>query len=311
MNIKNYFHYKGERKRHIAFPLGGIGAGGFAISGDGRFVDWSLNNAPGFGNYNGFSHLAIKAVSNGELVDARILNGPYNDNATGDLIAEDFNGFGHGARRESLVGLPHFENTDFIGTFPIAKINFGDTRFPGAISMQAYSPFIPHDSRHSSLPVAILEVEVENTTTKTLEYTLAASLGNLGLTNTKHQHHREEGVSSLLITSSGDGKRQSTIGDFAISMAGENIQHQEYWFRGQWFDDITTFWKDFAQSGPLSPRSYDTQREIESIIKTKEHGTLAGSFHLEPRMKKRIVVLISWNFPIGRHRLARSRKQLL
>ena len=55
------FVYEGDRARHIAFPLGGIGAGGLAISGSGRLVDWSIRNRPGLQSFNGYSHFAIKA----------------------------------------------------------------------------------------------------------------------------------------------------------------------------------------------------------------------------------------------------------
>lgn len=33
------FLYTGERTRHISFPLGGIGAGGIGLAGNGHLVD--------------------------------------------------------------------------------------------------------------------------------------------------------------------------------------------------------------------------------------------------------------------------------
>ena len=69
------FRYTGERTRYIAFPLGGIGAGGFAISGSGRLVDWSIRNRPGLQSFNGYSHFAIKAEQGGKVLDARVLLG--------------------------------------------------------------------------------------------------------------------------------------------------------------------------------------------------------------------------------------------
>ena len=45
-SIDPRFVYQGERTRYIAFPLGGVGSGGFSVSGSGRLVDWSIRNRP-------------------------------------------------------------------------------------------------------------------------------------------------------------------------------------------------------------------------------------------------------------------------
>jgi len=52
--IDPQFAYLGERSRYVRFPLGGIGAGGFAISGSGRLVDWSIRNRPALQGFNAF-----------------------------------------------------------------------------------------------------------------------------------------------------------------------------------------------------------------------------------------------------------------
>ena len=55
--IDHRFAYRDERTRYIAFPLGGIGAGGLSISGSGRLIDWSIRNRPALQGYNGYSPL--------------------------------------------------------------------------------------------------------------------------------------------------------------------------------------------------------------------------------------------------------------
>ncbi len=81
----SYFRYDGARGRHVSFPLGGIGAGCVGLSGAGRLIDWEIANRPDKGTVNGFTHFAIRAESGGEVLDARILNGPFEGNrpATG------------------------------------------------------------------------------------------------------------------------------------------------------------------------------------------------------------------------------------
>ncbi len=92
------------------FPLGGIGAGGFSISGSGRLIDWSIRNRPALQGFNGYSHFAIKAEQGGELLDARVLNGPYEGSthpAHPDR-ARCFDGFGCGANRQTTGGRAAF-----------------------------------------------------------------------------------------------------------------------------------------------------------------------------------------------------------
>jgi len=154
--VDRQFAYLGDRSRYVRFPLGGIGSGGFSISGSGRLLDWSIRNRPSLQGYNGYSHFAVKAEQGGKLLDARVLNGPYDDNPSGGPgLRPMFDGFGHGAMRQSLVGLPHFKDVRFYGRFPTADLTFRDNRFPGAVRLTALSPFIPHNDRDSSMPAAI------------------------------------------------------------------------------------------------------------------------------------------------------------
>src|SRR3569833_419970 len=175
--IDRQFAYLGERSRYVRFPMGGIGSGGFSISGSGRLLDWSIRNRPSLQGYNGYSHFAVKAEQGGKLLDARVLNGPYDDNPSGGPgLRPLFAGFGHGAMRPSLVGLPHFKDVEFYGRFPTADLTFRDDRFPGADRLTALSPFIPHNDRDSSLPAAMLVVELQNPSDKPFDYSLAGTV---------------------------------------------------------------------------------------------------------------------------------------
>ena len=44
--------------------------------------------------------------------------------------------------------------------------------------MTAFSPFIPHNERDSSMPAALFAFDVENDTDGAIDYTVACSLGN-------------------------------------------------------------------------------------------------------------------------------------
>ncbi|GLQ56404.1 GH116 family glycosyl-hydrolase [Devosia nitrariae] len=299
-SIEPRFHYTGERTRYLAFPLGGIGSGGFSISGSGRLIDWSIRNRPALQGYNGYSHFAIKAERNGELVDARVLNGPYDLNPSGAPgIRKMFDGFGHGANRQTLVGVPHFKSVEVFGRFPTADFTFADERFPGGVRLTALSPFIPHNDRDSSMPVAMLEFEIVNTTDDALTYTLAATLGNHGANSGIHTFSQKDGISTLFLTSSDMDLPQTQRGNLSIATDAEDVDHTDHHYRGQWFDDLAVYWKEFARPGRLPKRHYDQPRTSRHMSQQPEHGTLGARLTVEAGGRRKVRFVISWSFPQG------------
>ncbi len=294
------FAYLGPRSNYVRFPLGGIGAGGFSISGSGRLVDWSVRNRPALQGTNGYSHFAVKAEQNGKLIDARVLNGPYDGDPSGSPgVRPVFDGFGHGANRQSLVGVPHFTDVAFYGRFPTADLVFQDKRFPGGVRLSASSPFIPHDDRDSSMPVAMVSIELANTTDAAIDYTVAATLGNYGRNSGAHSFAQRDGISSLHLAASDSDLPLADQGDLTIATDAADVQHQDHHYRGQWFDDLTVYWKDFARLGPLPERHYDTPRVGRHMSQQPEHGTLAAKVTVPAGERRSVRFVLSWSFPHG------------
>ena len=143
--------YQGDFRREISFPLGGIGAGCIGLDGYGRLIDWEIFNRPNKRSVNGYSHFAVKAEKNGELLDARILNADAAPGYMGEgymdvplsrqspMPAWRAN-YGFGPQRELLGGMPHFRDCEFEGAFPFAEIHFSDEAFPGRVSLNAFNP---------------------------------------------------------------------------------------------------------------------------------------------------------------------------
>ena len=299
-SIDQRFHYTGDRTKYLAFPLGGIGSGGLSISGSGRLIDWSIRNRPALQGYNGYSHFAIKAEKGGELVDARVLNGPYDLNPSGAPgMRKMFDGFGHGANRQTLVGVPHFESVEFYGRFPTADLVFTDGRFPGGVRLTALSPFIPHNDRDSSMPVAMFAFEIVNDTADELTYTLAGTLGNHGANSGRHTFSQANGISALHLTSTETDLPETQRGDLTIATDAADVDHIDHHFRGQWFDDLAVFWKEFAKPGRLPPRHYDQPRTSKHMSLQPEHATLGARVTVPAGGRKMVRFVISWSFAKG------------
>jgi uncharacterized protein (DUF608 family) len=296
--INNRFIYTGERCRYVSFPLGGIGAGSVSLTGSGRLIDWSIRNQPAIHQFNGYSHFAIKAEQDGKVLGARVLNGPYEGIPAGSPSARKFDGFGFGANRDSLAGVPHFDDVTFIGRFPVAELEFHQANFPGQVRMTAFSPFIPHNDRDSSMPVALFTFSVENTTDAPIDYTFASTLGNYGCDSGIHTFTRENGLSVLHFTSADPGSPEQR-GDLAITTDEDDVEHVDYHFRGQWFDSLARYWREFAQAGRLREHRYEKPRAVRNMFQQPEHGTLAARIRVLPGEKREVRFSISWNYPFG------------
>ncbi|MEM1508573.1 MAG: GH116 family glycosyl-hydrolase [Thermofilaceae archaeon] len=286
--IAPYFTYRGRKTYAISFPLGGIGSGSIGLAGNGQLIDWEIFNRPNKGSLNGFTFFAIKAESNGEVLDARVLVSDHHPPYTGDGRV-----FGFGLRREHLSGLPHFKDSEFEGMYPIAKIYFIDESFPGNVRITAFNPFIPLEVDDSSLPAAFFEIEVENTKDYPIEYTICLTAQNPSPPGRTVNEYREiKGVKVLLLHPQGVDENSPEYGMLAIATDAVETSYQEYWFRGSWFDDLQVFWKDFTAVGGLQNRRYPGPQ-----VGVRDHASIAARLKVEPKQVAKVRFLIAWFYP--------------
>ena len=148
--------YTGDRLNQISFPLGGIGTGCIGLAGSGRLIDWEIFNRPNKGSINGYSHFAVKAERDGQVLDARVLNGDLTADHSGELRggAHSADQFGFGPSRGRMAGAPHMDDVVFTGEFPISHLAFASGSFPGAVEMAAFNLF-PASRRFQTVPSRI------------------------------------------------------------------------------------------------------------------------------------------------------------
>ena len=91
--------YRGDQRRAISFPLGGIGSGCVGLDGTGRLRDWEIFGRPNKGSLNGYTHFAIKAERGGKTLDARVISADPLPPYSGEP-----DNFGHGVNRSLLSG---------------------------------------------------------------------------------------------------------------------------------------------------------------------------------------------------------------
>jgi non-lysosomal glucosylceramidase len=292
------FRYRGAKTKEISFPLGGIGTGCVGLAGNGRLVDWEIFNKPSKGSTFGFTHFAVRAEAGGKLLDARVLNGDLLPPYAGSYTQGPFNTYGFGPPRDTMAGFPHFRETEFTGEFPIASLSFRDEHFPGEVTLRACNPFIPLNAKDSGIPAAFFEIEIENTSSRKISYTVCFSVKNpFPQKDAVNTFRAEGGLSFLTLASRTLPRDDLGFGDLTIGTDAPETSYQEYWYRGSWFDNAGVYWQDLIKPGRFRNRSYAAGGQGQIAYGKEDLGLLAA--HIEAKRGERVRVrfILSWSFP--------------
>ncbi|MEO6012558.1 MAG: GH116 family glycosyl-hydrolase [Devosia sp.] len=291
------FVYEGESTREISFPLGGIGTGSIGLSGAGRLIDWEIQNRPAKGITNGLSHFAVRAEQDGKVLDARILNGPYLGNRTGDFPADTSRNFGFGARRDSLAGMPHFATNSFEGRFPVARLNFESPQFPGAVGLTAFNPFIPLNDRDSSIPAAMFEIAFSNPTDAPITYTAVGVVGHGLQPPTKANRINRKGVAGVKVMTDEPDSGAPHYAEIVLATDSPVTSRQTHLYRGHWFDALEVYWKELNQPGVFKDRDYGTADVAGGMGRNRDSSLVAGHVVVGPGETKSVRFALTWYAP--------------
>ena len=277
--------YEGEHLNHVAFPMGGIGAGMFCLDGTGSLSHASLRHrAEMFNRPLMYAALHVKGAKT-----ARVVEGPV-------PLCRAFEGtdggFGLWGR---LYGLPRFEKAAFQASFPFATVELQDTSMPVSAELTGWSPFIPGDADACSLPVAAMEYKFSNRTRNSQRCTFS--------------YH---GCWNFLRTGGGKVSVGSTDRGFVLSQAPSSSKPWEEahcaiftdvkskvdcaWFRGVWSDDMTMVWNSVTAGKAVSNPPI-----VEGD--PSSGGSVYVPFSLAPGASRTIRIMIAWYVPRSNLRL--------
>lgn len=280
--------YTGDSTKEISFPLGGIGTGSIGLGGNGSLIDWEIFNRPSKGSINGYSHFAIKAVKDNKPI-TYIINGDLQKDFMGQYRRSIYKGYGFGPEAQRMCGFPHFKSIEFNGEFPVATLNFDDENFPANLKMTAFNPFIPCDSKNSSIPAAFFEIDVHNITKESMKYQIAFSVAN-PFSVSHNEAKTKDGCHILTLSNSGADKNSVEYGDLTIATDCKKTYTQTYWYRGRWQDSIVSFWNDFNNVENIKDRIYHTDGQSDI-------GTIVAEIEVLPQESKTVRFVLSWNIP--------------
>lgn len=176
--VTKYLKSRNELK-FIGMPVGGIQTGTVYLGGDGRLWLWDIFNA----NQNGVDPKTISWHSNVHVGrNVRSQDGSAYVQPAEDIRPLD-QGFAFRIKTSSGVIIKKMEASDweeivFEATYPMARIRYIDKKIPIEIKVDVFSPFIPLDDKHSSLPCTLYSFSIKNIATERVEVTVLGWLEN-------------------------------------------------------------------------------------------------------------------------------------
>jgi len=165
--------------KHIGMPIGGIGCGTVYLGGDGKLWCWDIFNEHHEGcvpnqiaNEPGISPYAnvVRERDGANFVR------PTDTQASPWNIQQGFVLEVDGQKR-SLDRLG-FGDITFRGQYPIADVTYADAACPVSVALEAFTPFIPLDTRRSSYPATVMRYTLTNTSDAPVRATLSGYIEN-------------------------------------------------------------------------------------------------------------------------------------
>ena len=283
--------FEGARLKMISFPLGGVGAGSLGLGGRGQLRDWEIFNRPNQGGSPAYAFPAIWVQSGEEKPIARVLE---------SRILPPYQGQ-DGLGAANVPGLTRLASARFTGEYPLAHIDFEDSSLPVKISLDAFSPFIPHEPDDSGLPLAILRYSVVNTGAArakvgiafSVENPVKAAAGGADRRINEFKSNEFQGgtrLQGLRMSNPGlapDDPMQGSFALAAMQTASAEVTYWRGWAKEAWWTAPLLFWDAFSATGKLLDEP-DPRNSVGALCLHRE---------LAPGQCGGFTFLLAWHFP--------------
>ncbi len=289
--IAEVFSSKRDELKYVGMPIGGVGCGQLYISGDGRLWLWDIFQS----NYEREGPAEEKW-----RLDQFTMGGLYSNPRTsrGNDIHSVEQGVAirvkEGAKAQILtLDDQGFDQIEFRGEYPIARVNYRKTAVPIEAQLTAFSPFIPLNVKDSAIPATILRHKITNSGIDKVEVTIGSWLENKVCPESSdpsgirwNEAINVNGKATVFMSAAGDELEKSKgWGNMALSLIGEDTH-------------VNTFTK--LEGKDLSSLVFDRDNKSDKASALFSDSLIGGintSFTLEPEESKTVDFLVSWYFP--------------
>ena len=277
--------YRGDHLNRIAFPLGGLGAGMVSLEGSGALAQVSLRHKPDIHH----EPQAFAAFHVSGAKTARVLEGPVPMwKAFGSVTAGALNESGNGLTGRTY-GLPRFAQAAFQSRFPFATVSLTDQSLPVSVELTGWSPFTPGVTDDSCLPVAALEYRFTNRSSKPVRTVFSFHSANFMKVSDVGASVTTMERGFVLRQDAGPGQLDAA-GSFAVFTDDPAARVDAAWFRGGWWDALTTVWNHVAAGDCVENRPHASGAAGTG-------GSLYVPVTLRAKASKTVRLRLAWHVP--------------
>ncbi|HEX3811637.1 MAG TPA: GH116 family glycosyl-hydrolase, partial [Mycobacteriales bacterium] len=140
----------GKALKYIGMPVGGGCCGELYLGGDGTLWRWDILNEPA----NGTSDVAYAQPPE-----------PFAPFKQGFVLRTKAGG----STRTWTLDAAGFDDVRFTGQYPIGRVDYTTAGCPVAVTLEAFSPFIPLSTDDSTTPATVLVYTLRNTSRYSVE----------------------------------------------------------------------------------------------------------------------------------------------
>ncbi len=301
-------HYDQDHTYRIALPIGGIGTGTVSLGGRGNLQDWEIMNRPAKGynpasGRNNSPFFILYTEIDGKK-DTRLLEGPLPfflyEGSSGSIATNH--------------GMPRFSENTFDAAYPFGQVNLTTAQIPLDVKIKSFNPLIPADIDKSSIPIAVLDYVLTNTSDKEISFSICGTMQNfIGEDGTegkakenRNAYREEQNLRGIFFTTDGVNNSCDQWGNMALVTTSQgSVSYRTGWLPQRSGSPMLDFWDDFSEDGILNYRwdnvkgaRIDSPAEGSGIpVTDKPLASLAVSDKIPPGGSKTIRYLLTWYFP--------------
>lgn len=300
--------------------LGGIGTGSIELRKDGNFYNWSI-----FNNYpHGSGPVVEFPVSPKAKVDDNFLFFLVRYQIEGQKPQLKLLQINNSLKEGGLEGVIYYfpwmsaiDKIQYSARFPFTNLVLTDPEMPFDIEIEAFSPFIPHDVKNSSLPGAYFNFNVKSKTDKTVDVMIVGSLRNLVGYDTQNKAFESKIINEktfkfFVQSVSGLDDTRSSNGQTGLGViGGEEVSYYLGWeHKHPYYEKLLVDNKlgniDDTQNRNFKDKEGKLKGRTDSENDQRCFSSIAVSQKLKGKDHFSSTFFMNWNFPNNYGALAKS-----
>lgn len=227
--------------------LGGIGAGTIELRKNGIFYNWNIfNNYP---KETGPKFELLPSEMENPMDSIFFFKVRYQIEGQEPVmkVLQISDGLTEGGITGTIYYHPWMsavQNIEYKARYPFIEMKFSDPEMPFDVFLNAWTPFIPHDVKNSSLPLAYFDFKIKAKTDQNVDVMLVASLqNNVGYDQESMffttELHKTDTIVATTMSAGGMDEKQSTWGQLTLgSLSSETTYYLGWSHRHPYYEQV-------------------------------------------------------------------------